>query len=77
VREIAALQRCEKITTLLSRKVTNAKNEIILCALRQVTIMFKTQETSQKKKNIWFFFEGNNIRNTILKFLVTINEDNR
>jgi len=33
----STVQRSEEITTLLSTKVTNAKNEIILSPLRQIT----------------------------------------
>jgi len=67
--------RNDKIIKLLSQKLTNAKNEIMLSNLQQVTQKFKKQNTDEKDKSLlWYLLDDDSCcdpaKETIMKFLI-------
>jgi ankyrin repeat protein len=70
--------RKESIIQMLSeKKVVQRINQKILFDLQKVTQMFTMHKIiyTDDKKNLWALFQGVMERNTILQYLVTINED--
>merc|ERR1712034_100560 len=65
----------DKIIKLLSQKLTNATNEIMISKIQQVTQKFKNQNTDKKDKSLlWYFLDDdsccNPAKETIMKFLI-------
>jgi len=64
-----------EIVKLLSQTLTNAKNEIMISNLQQVTNKFKKQNTDEKNKSLlWYLLDDYSCcdpgKETILKFLI-------
>merc|ERR1712034_164053 len=65
----------DKIVKLLSQKLTNAKNEIMISNLQQVTQKFKKQTADEKKKSILWYLLGDHSccnpgKEILMKFLI-------
>jgi hypothetical protein len=63
------------IVKFLTQKLTNAKNEIILSTLQQVTKKFKKLNTDQKDTSLlWYILDDNSCcdpaKETIMRFLI-------
>jgi len=65
----------DKIIKLLSQKLTNATNEIMISKIQQVTQKFKNQNTDKKDKSLlWYLLDDDSCcdpaKETIMKFLI-------